>query len=59
MPNPRVKSALMARTKGRILRNDRRYDAAARAADPELKDVAPGFFALLEEKDLYLEYRVF
>lgn len=59
MPNPRVKSALMARTKGRILRNDRRYDAAARAADPELKDVAPAFFALLEEKDLYLEYRVF
>lgn len=58
MPNPGVKAALMGSTRGRILRNDRRYDAAARAADPDLKHVEPGFFARIEDKDLYLEYRV-
>lgn len=58
MPNPRVNAALLARTKGRILRNDRHYDRAARAADPELRDVDPGFFDRVEETDLYLEYHV-
>ncbi len=58
MPNPRVEVALLARTGGRILRNDRHYDAAARAADPALQKVDPGFFERLDEKDLYLEFRV-
>lgn len=58
MPNPGVKTALMARTRGRILRNDRRYDATSRASDPELKDVDAGFFARVDDQDLYLEYRV-
>ncbi len=58
MPNPRVKSALLARTRGRILRNDRHYDPRARAADPDLQQVDPSFFERIEETDLYLEYRV-
>ncbi|SFK42056.1 hypothetical protein SAMN03159338_4171 [Sphingomonas sp. NFR04] len=58
MPNPRVKAALRARTRDRILRNDRHYDADTRAADPELKDVDADFLARLTETDLYLEYRV-
>lgn len=58
MPNPRVKKALMERTRGRILRNDRHYSEAARAQDEELKHVEPGFFAKLAETELYLEYRV-
>ena len=58
MPNPRVNKALIDRTKGRILRNDRRYDRASRASDPELKLVAPGFFDRLTEDVLFLEYRV-
>jgi hypothetical protein len=58
MPNPRVKAVLLERTKGRIMRNDRFYDPAARSADPELKDVDPAFFAKLTEDDLYLEFRV-
>ncbi|RSV41201.1 MBL fold metallo-hydrolase [Sphingomonas sp. ABOLE] len=58
MPNPRVKAALRARTRDRILRNDRHYDAASRAADPELADVDADFLARITETDLYLEYRV-
>ncbi|WP_294252714.1 MBL fold metallo-hydrolase [uncultured Sphingomonas sp.] len=58
MPNPRVKAALRARTKDRILRNDRRYDAVSRAADPELRAVDADFLARLTETDLYLEYHV-
>lgn len=58
MPNPRVKTALLARTNGRILRNDRHYDPAARAADPDLQHVDAGFFDRLEETDLYLEYHL-
>ena len=58
MPNPRVNKALIDRTKGRILRNDRRYDRASRTSDPELKLVAPGFFDRLTEDVLFLEYRV-
>jgi hypothetical protein len=58
MPNPRVKAALRARTRDRILRNDRHYDAASRADDPELRDVDADFLARLTETDLYLEYRV-
>ncbi len=58
MPNPRVNAALLARTQGRILRNDRRYGAAARAADPHLQQVDPGFFERIVDEDLYLEFRV-
>ena len=54
MPNPRVNQALLERTAGRILRNDRRYTKSA--------DLEP--FGKLAGKDrltddiLYLEYRV-
>lgn len=55
MPNPRVRAALLARTGGRILRNDRRYDADARAIDKDLsKDTQ--FLARLADERLYLEY---
>lgn len=58
MPNPRVKAALMERTAGRIMRNDRLYDPASRKNDHELCSVDPAFFERLTEQDLYLEYRV-
>ena len=53
-----IATARMDRTAGRIMRNDRRYDPASRAADAELSGVEPGFFDRLTETDLYLEYRV-
>jgi hypothetical protein len=58
MPNPRVRTALRERSKGRILRNDRLYSPEARAADAELRGVDPGFFDKLKETPLYLEYRL-
>ena len=60
MPNPNLYKALIERTGGRILRNDRRYNAAARANDPDLSGVDPAFFASdrLTDAPLYLEYRV-
>ncbi|MET0374731.1 MAG: hypothetical protein ABW128_10800, partial [Rhizorhabdus sp.] len=59
MPDPGVDAALMACTKGRILRNDRLYwpdDPAKR--DPALKDVEAAFFQRITETPLYLEYRL-
>jgi hypothetical protein len=58
MPNPRVKAALMERTQGRIMRNDRHYDDTSLAKDPELKTVDRAFIDQLTETDLYLEYHV-
>jgi len=62
MPNPRVKAALLERTNGRILRNDRRYyprNPDKRKADRDLVDVEEAFFDKIEETDLYLEYRIY
>jgi len=58
MPNPRVEQALFDRTRGRIMRNDRRYTPADRARDPRLAEVPQEFFDKLTDDDLYLEYRV-
>lgn len=57
MPNPRVKTALLTHTKGRLIRGDRR-----RATDDDVKSfpVDPNFVARLDEANgLYIEYRVF
>jgi hypothetical protein len=59
MPNPRVREALMERTKGRIMRNDRRYKGEGLPDDPELKTADPSFLQKLTETELYLEYRIF
>lgn len=59
MPNPRVNTALMARTKGRIIRNDRHYDEASRKRDKDLKNVEESFFDRINETDMYVEYIVF
>lgn len=58
MPNPRVKRALIERTQGRILRNDRGYSPAERADDPDIAAVGQAFFDRLEETELYLEYQL-
>ena len=57
MPNPRVNAALRARTGGRILRNDRRYDGD-RSADPETQGVPEALLKTLKETDLFLEIPV-
>lgn len=59
MPDPKVNRALIERTRGRILRNDRNYDEAARKSDPILAGVEAGFFDRLTEAPLFLEYRIF
>jgi hypothetical protein len=61
MPNPRVKRALLERTAGRVIRNDRRHDAREWGSDPDTAayPASPDFFGRLTSKDLYIEYRVF
>jgi hypothetical protein len=59
MPDPKVNHALIERTRGRILRNDRSYDGASRKADPILAGVEAGFFDRITEDPLFLEYRIF
>lgn len=59
MPDPKVNQALIERTRGRILRNDRAYDAASRKSDPILAGVEAGFFDRINEDPLFLEYRIF
>ncbi len=60
MPNPRVNAALMARTKGRILRNDRTYLTASGEPinRPDLNIIERGFFEPLNEEPMFLEYQV-
>jgi hypothetical protein len=53
MPNPRVNEALHTATKGRILRNDRKF-----VADPANPD-DPAIKGRLREDDLFIEYQVF
>jgi hypothetical protein len=59
MPDPKVNHALLERTHGRILRNDRAYDTASRKADPLLAGVEAGFFDRITEDPMFLEYRIF
>ncbi len=57
MPNPRVNTALVEKTKGRILRNDRRFKDPVRRND-DLAGVDLTFFDSITEDDMFLEFQV-
>lgn len=57
MPNPRVQTALMERTKGQILRNDRHYVDPSKRHD-DLKAVKQEFFDLIDETEIYIDFKV-
>ena len=60
MPNPRVNTALIARTNGRILRNDRTYldDKGEPLKRADLDAIERNFFKQLTEAPMFLEYQV-
>lgn len=59
MPNPRVKAALLAATKGRLVRGDRKW---SEDEDVRSYPISPEFKKRLDEtaeNDLYVDYRIF